>query len=84
MKLRSIGMGPARLNSTVATGKIKNCCFIPEYGLEHVCRQVLARVDALVLLHKHVRRDLHLGVGVVEGGVEHDDREGEDETGVRF
>ena len=62
----------------------QNCCLIPEYGLEHVCRQILARVDALVLLDKHVRRDLHLGVGVVEGGVEHDDREGEDETGVRF
>ena len=56
----------------------------PEDGLEHVGGQVLAGVDALVLLHKHVRRDLHLGVGVVQRRVQHDDREGQDETGVGF
>ena len=56
----------------------------PKNGLQHVGGQILARVDALVLLDKHVGGDLHLGVGVVQGGVQHDDGEGEDETGVRF
>ena len=54
----------------------------PEDGLKHVGGQVLAAVDALVLLDELLSADLHLGVGVVEGGVEHDDGEGEDEAGV--
>ena len=55
---------------------------IPEDSLQHVGGEVLAGVDALVLLHEHIRRDLHLGVGIVEGGVQHDDGEAQDETGV--
>ena len=54
----------------------------PEDGLQHVGGQVLAAVDALVLFDELLSTDLHLGVGVVEGGVEHDDGEGEDEAGV--
>ena len=54
----------------------------PEDGLQHVGGQVLAGVDPLVLLDELLSADLHLGVGVVEGGVEHDDGEGEDEAGV--
>ena len=53
-----------------------------EDGLQHVGGQVLAAVDPLVLLDELLSADLHLGVGVVEGGVEHDDGEGEDEAGV--
>ena len=53
-----------------------------EDGLQHIGGQVLAGVDSLVLLDELLSTDLHLGVGVVEGGVEHDDGEGEDEAGV--
>jgi len=55
---------------------------VPEDCFEHVRRQVAARVDAFILLYELLRRDLHLRVWIVEGGVEHDDGEGEDETGV--
>ena len=53
-----------------------------EDGLQHVGGQALAGVDALILLDELLSADLHLGVGVVEGGVEHDDGEGQDEAGV--
>ena len=47
-------------------------------GEEHLPRQVLSRVDPLILGQELVLGDLHLDVLVVEGGVEHDDGEGED------
>ena len=50
----------------------------PEDGLQHIRGEILARVDPLVLLDELLSADLHLGVGVVEGGVEHDDGEGQD------
>ena len=53
-----------------------------EDGFEHVWREILPRIHSLVLLDELLVTDLHLGVGVVEGGVEHDDGEGEDEAGV--
>ena len=53
-----------------------------EDGFEHVWREILPRIHSLVLFDELLVTDLHLGVGVVEGGVEHDDGEGEDEAGV--
>ena len=50
--------------------------------LEHIWRQILARVYPSVLVDKLLGGDVDVGVGVVEGGVEHDDGEGEDEAGV--
>ena len=57
---------------------------IPEYGLLHINREILASVDTLVLLDELLNSDLHLGVGVVQGGVQHDDGERQDKTGIRF
>ena len=54
----------------------------PEDGLQHIRREILPRIHSLILLDELFVTDLHLGVGVVEGGVEHDDGEGEDEAGV--
>ena len=53
-----------------------------EDGLQHVWWEILPRIHPLVLFDELFVTDLHLGVGVVEGGVEHDDGEGEDEAGV--
>ena len=55
---------------------------VPVDGLQHIVGQVPPRVDPPILLDELLRRDLDLGVGVVEGGVEHDDGEGQDEAGV--
>ena len=46
---------------------------LPKDRLLHVGGQVLATVDALVLLDELLDRDLHLGVGVVQRRVQHDD-----------
>ena len=51
-------------------------------GNQHCPRQIPARVNPLVLSEELLLRDLDLDVVVVEGGVEHDDGEGQDVDSV--
>jgi len=60
------------------------CTYLPKNGFQHIRRKISSWVNSLVLLDELLRRDLHLGVGVVKGSVQHDDREGQDKTGVCF
>lgn len=60
------------------------CTYLPKNGFQHIRRQISSWVNSLVLFDELLRRDLHLGVGVVKGSVQHDDREGQDKTGVSF
>ena len=55
---------------------------VSEDRVQHVRWEIFSRVNSSVLLDELFWRDLHLGVGVVESSVEHDDGEGEDEAGV--
>ena len=56
--------------------------YLPKDGVQHAWVEVPAGVDPLVLFDELLRADLHLGVGVVQRGVQHDDGERQDEAGV--